>query len=85
MRAFGRMLAMGAAAAAVVVGGATVAHAQTEAEHTTTCATEDACIKLMNITRHNGYQVSDVWYRDPDTTCAPEWDCAYGWQFQWWD
>jgi hypothetical protein len=85
MRSIGRMVAMGAAAVAVVAGGATVAQAQTEAIHTTTCATQDECIKLQNITRHNGYTVSDVWYRDPDSTCAPEWPCALGWQFQWED
>ncbi|MBP2354634.1 hypothetical protein JOF29_005744 [Kribbella aluminosa] len=43
MRAIGRVMVMGAA---VVFGGAAVARAQAEAEHTTTCAIQDACLKL---------------------------------------
>ena len=86
MKSIGRMVAMGGAAVAVVAvvaGGATVAQAQTQSIHTVTCATQDECIQKHNVFRHYGYAVSDVWYRDPDSTCAPEWPCAPGWQFQW--
>ncbi|MFI6828775.1 hypothetical protein ACIBG5_16840 [Kribbella sp. NPDC050241] len=83
MRSIGRMVAMGAAAVAVVAGGATVAQAQTQTIHTLTCASQDECIQKQNVYRHYGYAVSDVWYQDPNTTCAPEWPCALGWQFQW--
>jgi hypothetical protein len=83
MRSIGRMVAMSAAAVAMVAGGATLAQAQTEGQHTTTCATEDACIKLRNITQHNGYDVSEVFWRDPEATCPPEGSCGGGWQFLW--
>jgi hypothetical protein len=78
------MVAMGAATAALAVGGAAAAQAQTAATiHTYTCATQDECNREQLVFKHYGYAVSDVWYHDPDSTCAPEWPCAPGWQFQW--
>ncbi|MFI5732403.1 hypothetical protein ACIA49_19945 [Kribbella sp. NPDC051587] len=83
MRTIGRMVGIAAASVALVASGAVVAQAQDGPHHTYTCATQDECESARLTYRHYHYPVSEVWYRDPDSTCAPEWPCAPGWQFQW--
>jgi len=85
MRTIGRLMGMGTASVALAISGAAVAQAQPQGapHHTYTCATQAECESARLTYMHYQYPVSEVWYRDPDSTCAPEWPCAPGWQFQW--
>ncbi|WP_405061530.1 hypothetical protein OG474_07740 [Kribbella sp. NBC_01505] len=83
MRSIGRMVAMGGVAVALITGGAAAAQAS-EPWHTTACgADKDKCINLRNISQHNGFVVTDLFWLDPEATCTPETSCGGGWQFQW--
>lgn len=44
----------------------------------------DPCVQALNITRHNGFQTSPLYWAGTDNTCIPEHTCN-GYWFDWWE
>jgi len=72
----------GTAAAATTSANATPASAQ-ESGRTWCGVAYDPCIQAQNITRHNGFQVSPLYWAGTDNTCVPGHECN-GYWFDWW-